>query len=461
MSVRMIAIETRRNVGLWFVPVIAALALLLAYGDGLSWRLLLWPNMSVMIRDTLLFAGPIAAGAATWMAGRERRRGMSDLLATTPRPAFARLTATWAATALWAVLAYILVGIILVVLTLTHAVWGGPTLWPILVGAVAIPACAALGYAAGVWVPSRFTAPLVAIVVFAVPIAVWASVMRLSLAYLSPVATLDTSVFYGVRPDVGPSQLLFLLGLMGLGLGAVALRVRDGQPLAGRGMLLAGLALAVAGVATLLAAAPPNYWTLMQEDASGASTPHYGRLIAYTPVCRSGAVTICVHPAYAPYLKADAVVIDRLIAPLRGIPGAPQRAEQRPDNGWGVYGDVLNIVPDAAPTDPGFYGPAATSLEGYGYGPQTLGPCPGDTTGQTCYEAQDALGIWLVQRAGFTIPLFNIGGAPVRFYFNSNWPVASAAARRFAALGPERQHAWLYAHYVALRQGRVPLKALP
>ncbi|MEK8110456.1 hypothetical protein NKG94_51320 [Micromonospora sp. M12] len=51
-------------------------------------------------------------------------------------------------------------------MTAWQGAWGGPLWWPAVVGVVSMPAFAALGFAAGVLRPSRFTAPLVAIGVF-------------------------------------------------------------------------------------------------------------------------------------------------------------------------------------------------------------------------------------------------------------------------------------------------------
>ncbi len=237
----LLRIEARRSVGLWVWPLLLGLALLLAYGSGLAWRVTFWVQASVLVRDGLLIIGPGLAGAAVWMGGRERRRKMDDLLATTPHPVWARRSATWAAIALWGLLGYAVAGAYVFVLAMVQTNWGGPVAWPMLVGLVAVPAYGAVGYALGALVPSRFTAPLVAIALLVAPVVVgWGSrtgtlgpATRPSaldaLHYLSPVATLDASVWYGVRPDVGWPQALFLLGLIGLALGGLALRDRESR----------------------------------------------------------------------------------------------------------------------------------------------------------------------------------------------------------------------------------------
>jgi len=484
MNTSLLRIETRRNIGLWLWPLLVGLALFVAYAEpGLAGRVTFWVQASVLVRDGLLIVGPALGGAAAWMGSRERRRKIDDLLATTPRPAWARWSVTWAATAFWGALAYAVAGAYVLALAVRHTDWGGPVAWPMLVGLVAVPAYGAVGYALGSLLPSRFTAPLVAIALLALPVVVgWGSrsgtfsaVTKPSaldaLHYLSPVATLDASVWYGVRPDVGWPQALFLLGLTGLALGGLALRGERGR--AAWSALLTGGALVVAAVAILLDASPPGATLLGASRFSNAPLPplppllaRYDRLIPYTPICTGAPVPVCGHPAYRSYLASEAPVINRLIAPLVGLPGVPLRAEQRPHGETGVIGRVLAFVPNNGnnATDQYFFGNIAQALVGYDVvGP--LPPCPGDPTLRACIDTQDAIGIWLVRQAGLRFAIVNAGGTTFHPYFGgvggSDWNATSAVATRFAALGRERQRAWLRTHYVALNQGRVRLGDLP
>src|SRR5207302_3163622 len=77
----------------------------------------IWPHEMLRARDWMLYAGPFLAGAAVLMAGRERRRGMDDLLATTPLPAWTRQATTWAATTIWSLLAYLVVAVVIIGIT--------------------------------------------------------------------------------------------------------------------------------------------------------------------------------------------------------------------------------------------------------------------------------------------------------------------------------------------------------
>ncbi len=484
MNASLLRIEARRGVGLWIWPLLAGLALLLAYGDGLAWRVTFWVQASVLVRDSLLIVGPAIAGAAAWMGGRERRRKMEDLLATTPQPAWARWSMTWAAIALWGLLAYVVAGGYVLVLAARQTTWGGPVMWPILVGLVAVPAYGAVGYALGALLPSRFTAPLVAIALLVVPVAMGRGsgtgtlgpATKLSapdaLHYLSPVATLDTSVWYGVRPGVGWPQTLFLIGMIGLALGGLALRDRESRRArVAWGSLVMGCVLAGAAAMTLLVTAPPSAMLLLMARVPSAgavpSLARYGRLIPYTPVCVGAPVTVCVHPAYQSYLAAEAPVINRLVAPVVGIPGAPVRAEQRPHGEEGVGGRVLAFVPDRgnSATDQYFFGSIAAALvqgDLYSESGLPLGACPGDVTLQSCWDAQSAIGIWLVRQAGLRLYPVTVVGTTFRPYFGgAHWNLTSAAADRFGRLGWERQRAWLRAHYITLNQGHVRLRDIP
>jgi len=476
----LLRIEARRNIGLWVWPLFVGLALLLAYGSGLAWKITFWVQASVLVRDGLLVIGPALGGAAAWMGGRERRRKIDDLLATTPRPAWARWGVTWAATALWGLLAYAVAGAYVLTLAVQHTSWGEPIAWPMLVGLVAVPAYGAVGYVLGSLLPSRFTAPLVAIALLVLPILVGRGSRSgtfspatkpsalAALHYLSPVATLDASVWYGVRPDVGWPQALFLLGLTGLALGGLALRGERGR--AAWSALLAGGVLAGASVVMLLSAAPPSAVLLQVSRTPNAPYPlraRYDTLIPYTPVCAGAPVPVCVHPAYRAHLAAEAWIINRLMAPLTGVPGAPARVEQRPHYEQGVFGRVLAFVPDNGdtPTDQSFFGPVAEALvANHMFDERGLPPgtCPGDPTLQSCFAAQDAIGIWLVRQAGLRLDTVTIGGTTVRPYFGgADWGLASAAADRFDTLGRDRQRAWLRTHYDALNKVHIRLRDIP
>src|SRR5947209_15288871 len=134
----LLRIETRRSTALWFMPVMVVLAWALfrqRYTGpfGVSWSV-----RSMAIRDVAQPIWPLIAGAAAWMAGRRRRRGMAELLATTPYPAWGRELTTWAGAITSGVLAYVLVASVILVATWTQATWGKPDIGPMAVGLLAL-----------------------------------------------------------------------------------------------------------------------------------------------------------------------------------------------------------------------------------------------------------------------------------------------------------------------------------
>ncbi len=458
---RLIRIETRRSVGLWLFPPLLALAWFYLHGGQFGFLTMLWVQASVAVRGIVFFIGPTLAGATAWMAGRERRRGVEELLATTPQPAWSRQLATWTGTVLWGLLAYALVALAVGVLTARQAVWGGPILWPVIAGLLALPAHAALGFALGRFVPTRFTAPLVAVVFFFAQAFVWVGGFGAAkfsndprfdwLTFLSPTARLDQSVWYGIRPNVGLPQALFFLGLTGLALGSLALRERQ-VPITWGIVAMSGF-LTFAGVALVYQAVSAD--GMQEREAArraGAFDPRDG-LIPFELVCTADPLPVCAHPAYRPWLEENAPLINEVAAPVLGLPGAPTRAEQRTPLAPKPFGETLLFSPQSGQrssivdvvrnlvTAPGYPGPDYASES----------RCPDGQESYSCRLAQSAVGLWLLRRAGFEQGERAFG----------THPDLSPAATRFAALPPEQQRAWLQANYAALREGRVPLSALP
>jgi hypothetical protein len=481
MSVHLVYIATRRNVGQWMFPLAVVLVLLLEYSNGLVWSDYLWPDMSVLVAFSIVLIGPCIAGATAWMVARERLCRLDDLLISTPTSAFMRWTAYWLGTSVWGVLSYTVTGGILVGLTMRNAVWGGPTLWPMLVGVLAVPAYAALGGAAGLFLRARSAPAITAVTALMAEIIAGRFGRDIGmpfLSYLSPAGVLNTSVWYGVRPNVALVQTLMLLGLTSLGLGAMAWRA-DELKLT-RGLLAMGLLLAGASSALLIAHAPPSWQTLRDQlgSAKGIVAQDHA-VVPYTPVCASTHVPVCMHPAYQRFLGGDAATINRLLAPLQGIAGAPVRAMQTPGKQGVVQGTLYFVLSNWPKDDPSmpanlsrvqsFFGPITASLvqdsgppacTSKGVPPCASRTCPG-AGWRSCEEAQEALAIWLARRAGLHVTSIDRNGTWSYPFVGDNLKATSAAARRLASLAPAQRHAWLRAHYVALRQGRVSIAEMP
>ena len=160
---RLLWIEVKRNAVLWVLPLLA----LLVYFD--TYRTVsgyppVWTVRALAVPDRLLvdFAA-FAGGFSAWAGSREGRRKTEDLLGTTARPAWARQLAALAGTMFWLVLAFLAAVAALYVQTAHVAAWGGPPLWPVAVGLVALVTICVVGFTAGAVFPGRFTAPVVAV----------------------------------------------------------------------------------------------------------------------------------------------------------------------------------------------------------------------------------------------------------------------------------------------------------
>jgi hypothetical protein len=333
------------------------------------------------------------------------------------------------------------------------ATWGGPDFSPILLGLVTIVASAAIGYAAGSFFPSRFTAALVAIALFVaalIPVLVYRSGtneaqqgnarfgrdLESPERYLSPfmLATDDAvhTVFQELKDDLGPRQMAWIAGLGGIALAAVALRRRRTVP--AWSTLLVSTALAIFG-ATMVLRADPNSITAAA---------------AVEPVCTVNVIEVCVHPAYEGALDETASIVGAVMKPMAGLPGVPTRAVQ--EDPW-VY---VGPPPDGTLVFWMERGPEreresmiafwiATSLVSSPY--QDV-PRDGPSDAML---AQDAISIWLADQAGFGPDLDNFHGVDT----------AIDAAKRFSALDPAQQRAWLEANFTALQAGQLTLEDLP
>ncbi len=450
MSSALLRIEVRRSVALLLFPVLLGLAWFY-FNDALAfYRRFLWGEVSLAVRNTAFFAAPCLAGAAAWMAGRERRRGMGELLGTVPGSALGRQLASLLAVIFWGAAAYLLIAAILVAITARHATWGGPILWPGIVGLLALGTYAALGFLIGTTLPSRFTAPLVAVLAYFVQgmtrylgnidtrIAVAPDLNWLT--YLSPVVEIGAAPWYRVQPDVGGPQACFLLGLAGLALaGLVARERRDVMGWLACGGCALAVVLAVFAI----------YRAVPEGGRAGGRAATLAHPIAYTPYCRDGRVPLCVHPAYGGWLDDNATLLARLFAPLANLPGGPVRAEQQ-GGVWTATNDIVPLLPQ--PTgDASARTTVVYLVRGLDTFALRIGTnCPDRSDQGACRHAQEAVALWLVRQAG----VVDDSRYP-------SLPAISAAADRFGALPEETRRAWLREHLVALREGRVPLGDLP
>ena len=492
-AARLLWLELRRNAMPWMLPVIAVLFWFDSYRPSTSqpplWLLRTFWNMGQ--GHTIVDFGPFVAGVAAWMGSRDGRRGMADLVTITVRSRFAAQLATCAATAIWAVGGYLVCTGVMFGLYAHQGVAGTPPWWWVAVGATAVIAFSAGGFAVGAFFPSRFAAPLAAFGGFLVMVmssqtgfrdtSGWALILPTnSNGNFQP----SSGVFYPYLPDLPMARILFLAGLAVAAIGLTGLPARVGGPRLRQaaaavtlaGVAAAGTALGLAGTARL---GPHGMVIPALHDAAN------DRPVSYTPVCGHAAgIPVCLNPAYRRYLAGVTAGLRPVLGELAGLHGAPVRATQVAgtySSGEGETGlpltisgrpPVLRLTLDALPTLPGSTGFTSSPESARTFEEQLqlyvvhafVGA--GNSAGTLAQQAVQAA---LLQDAG--LPL---AAQPKAVLDPSPWPLPGqgqpgtrypprivTAAQRFAGLPAATRHAWLATHLAALRSGHMTPAQLP
>ena len=223
----------------WILPLIAALFWFDSYrpstGQPSFWALRTFWNMGQ--GHTIIDFGPFVAGAAAWIGSRDGRRGMADLVTAAARPRWAAELATWAATAIWAVGAYLaFVGVMFGVYAY-QGVQGSPPWWWVAVGAAAVTAFSAAGFAVGAFFASRFAAPVAAFGGFLAMVmssqtgfahtSGWALILPTnSNGNYQPIS----GIFYPYLPDLPIARIIFFGGIAVAAVGLFGLPRRAEAP---------------------------------------------------------------------------------------------------------------------------------------------------------------------------------------------------------------------------------------
>jgi hypothetical protein len=478
---RLLRLELRRSAMIWMLPLLAAAFWLDTYhfgsGDPPIWTLRASNLPNHLLRDFSAFA----AGVAAWMASRESRRRVTGQLTATAWSAWARRLATWAATTCWLLAAYLSCVAVLYGVTAAQATWGGPPAWPAALCAVALVAVCAVGFAIGAFLPSRFTAPLVAVATLLL-----SSAIRTASPYALlwpttgaspdntgglPLTPPDAGVFYHYLPDLSIAQVMFMTGVAVVALGVLGL-----FGTAGGGRRLHGIAavVTVAGLAAVGTAA--GLTGTARQGAFGVIIPALhdaasDQPIPYTPVCaQASGIPVCVHPAYRDYLGDVAGALAPVLREVAGLPGAPVRISQVPSNATMAPSSVSGSVgpgPRPVYTFPmGLFPPGSAGLLQLDRGMQAtivsllvndarlFPPGAEPASGLPAQEVVE----WVLLRPFNPQAEQYVATAPDAQVAS---PAVSAAAARFGALPATVRHAWLAAHLAALRAGRITLSQLP
>jgi hypothetical protein len=501
-AARLLRIELRRSAMPWILPVIAALFWFDSYRFGTGsppyWVLRTFWNMG-QGRAFLDFA-PFVAGVAAWMGSRDGRRGTADLVAGAVRPRWAVQLAAWAAAAIWAVGAYLVfVGVMFAVYA-QQGLQGSPPWWWVAVGAAAVTAFSATGFAVGAFFPSRFAAPVAAFGAFLAVIVSdqngfgdtsgWPLILPNNAnGNYQPVS----GIFYPYLPDLPIARIMFLAGIAVAALGLLGLPARAGGAWLRRAAAVVTLAgVAAAGTASGLvrtARLTPHGMTIPALHDAANDRP-----IGYTPVCTQAAgVPVCLNPAYRRYLPEVAADLRPVLAQVAGLPGAPARVaqvagrytsgmfENQTDVTVTISGtppvlrvplDEFNTLPSATPGSTAQFDQELPLLSVHAF------TGAGNGAGTTAQQAVQAA---LLQHAGLPfatqLQALTIFGLPQwgQEYLQGLVPASApccgpgtspggpvyAAARRLAALPADARHAWLATHLAALRSGQLTLGQLP
>jgi hypothetical protein len=521
-AARLLRIELRRSAMPWILPLIAVLFWFDSYRFGAGtppyWVLRTFWNMGQ--GRTIIDFAPFVAGVAAWMGSRDGRRRTADLMAGAVRPRWAAQLAVWAATAIWAVGAYLVFVAVMFAVYAHQGLQGTPPWWWVGVGAVAVTAFSAAGFTVGAYFPSRFAAPLAAFGGFLALLVSskgglghpsgWALLLPTNASgNYQPIS----GIFYPYLPDLPIARMMFLAGIAVAAIGLLGLPARAGSRwLRGAaafvtiaGVAAAGTAVGLAGTARLT---PQGMAIPALHDAAN------DRPIRYTPACaRAAGVQVCLNPAYRRYLAEVAADLRPVLAEVAGLPGAPARVAQvagQYTNGGAEGqaasntaclrnaaacgpGDVAASVPVTISGRPpvlslplGEFSTLPSAVPGPALQFDQMLPLlsvhafvAADSSAGTA--AQQAVQAALLAHAG--LPLAQEPGALSTFGV-PQWagedlqglvPASEttigpssklggpvyAAARRFAALPPATRHAWLAAHLTALRAGQVTLAQLP
>lgn len=292
MNGRVLRIELRRSVAPWAGAVVLTTALAFlylvnaAYWRGTTAWTAQWTSMALTTRSMLFYVWPLAVGLGALQGLRDHRSKMSELLATTPRPAWHRaatLAGTAAITLGSAFALFVLVGAVQVFANTeyTHLGW-----LPIsLVGALSLVAGAVLGMGAGRALPYALTPPMLAMGAF-----VFTALMHMSLgrtetttamgipgtepnrvSLLSPAVEEVRDVLVTLSASVHLGQTIWLLGMAATGFALLVAATRRAR--------LVALTPVLAGAVIALLVLPSDPRRMYVVDEAAAE------LVCDGPVC--------------------------------------------------------------------------------------------------------------------------------------------------------------------------------
>jgi hypothetical protein len=269
-----------------------------------------WTGLAQWTRYLAVFLWPLVAGVGAWQGLRDRRSRVTELFATTPRPAWQRLVPTAGALAIALVAGYLVLLVVGGVRVAGTAAYFHLKWLPVAgVMVLALVAIALLGFGIGRVAPSPVTPPVLAVGTLAAQVTVlgqgWP--VLLTPAFEGP----DVTAFTTVAVPVTLTQALWFTGIGVTGF-LLALAVRARARLA-----------AVLPVAVTAAVAVPVL--------SGAGSPVVADAGAMALVCDDDGPRVCVRRVHADYLPVLTGPAREALALMRKLPSPPTSVVEYPD----------------------------------------------------------------------------------------------------------------------------------
>ncbi|MEW2401443.1 hypothetical protein [Streptomyces sp. NPDC046862] len=265
MNTRVLRIELKRSVAPWAGAVVLTSALAFLYLVNAGWWTgtaawtAQWTPLALWTRGLLFYLWPMAVGFGALQGLRDHRSKMSELLTTTPRPAWHRAATLAGTTATTLASAFALLVLVGGVQVLAHTEYTHLGWLPIsLVGALSLVAGAVLGMGVGRALPSALTPPALAIAAFAFTALMQMSLGRTQtdtamgvattepnrLSLLSPAVEEARDALVTLSAPVHLGQTIWLLGMAATGF-ALLVAVTPRTRLLALAPVLAGAAIAL------------------------------------------------------------------------------------------------------------------------------------------------------------------------------------------------------------------------
>jgi hypothetical protein len=179
------------------------------------------------------------------------------------------------------------------------------------------------------------------------------------------------------------------------------------------------------------------------------------RPTAYTPVCSTTRIPVCLHPAYARYLATVTAALAPVLTEIAGLPSAPSRISQTSAAYRQESGNTISVGPQLSGTPSEFPLLLPNQLPGPSLStPQLAAAIRSDTARSIVANVVAAdRDPTAAQRAAIDAVLGTFTTEP-------DTAIASAA-QRLAALPAADRHAWLAQHLDGLRNGQLTLQQMP